>query len=213
MCHSDLCHWLSWLTFPLRHKTHFIHLIPKKFTNQQTFLISAYRKCFRLRSDWKITRGDWRNKEKIGHLSSPNNHWQHRNNKLRQQKFIPHAHAGLVGHLSWHSSSLALLPQRSLFFSIVKLELTSECKSWRNPDTPTENSTGSPVIPMPGNGGSSTETRNWERGGENMASRLWPCDATRERGSAYLQHGPKPAPYLRSYLTAQKIAPSINLHL
>lgn len=162
-----------------------------KFANLQTFLIIACGACHKLKSDWKITRGDWRNKEKIGHLSSPNNHWQHRNNKLGQQKFIPHARVGLVGHLSWHSSSLALLPQRRPFFSTVQLELTSECKSWRNPDTPTENSTGSPMIPVPGNGGSSTETRNWERGKKygKLTMSMW-CNSN-ERGSAFLQHGIK----------------------
>lgn len=120
-----------------------------------------------LKCDWEITRGNWSNKEKISRLSSPNNHWQHKTNKSGQQKCIPHAHAGLIGHLSWHSSNLALLLKHSLgfffFFSTVQLELTSQCNSWRNLDTPTENSTGSPMIPVPGNEGSSAETRNLQR--------------------------------------------------
>lgn len=113
----NLCQWLSLWTFPWQRITEFY---PPNFTlsslTDRRFLISACGACHRLTSDWEITRGDWRNKEKIGHLSSPNNHWQHRNNKLGQQKCIPHARVGLVGHLSWHSSSLALLPRRSPFF-------------------------------------------------------------------------------------------------
>lgn len=35
---------------------------------------------------------------------------QQGNNKFGQQKCIPHACVGLVGPLSWHLSSLALLP-------------------------------------------------------------------------------------------------------
>lgn len=99
------------------------------------FFFSAFTARHQLKSDCKITRGDWRNKEKISHLSSPNNPWQHRNNKFGQQKCIPHARFGFANHLSWHSSSLAHLAFMlfpfflclSFFLSNVQLELTSDC--------------------------------------------------------------------------------------
>lgn len=172
MSNSNLCQRRFWFTLPSGCRIRFYPPNSLKVQDLQTFLISACEVCHRLKSDWKITRGDWRNKEKIGHLSSPNNHWQHRHNKLGQQKFIPHARVGLVGHLSWHFSSLAHFPLRSPFFSTVQLELTSECKSWRNPDTQTENSTGSPVIPMPGNGGKFYWNKKQGERGENMASNV-----------------------------------------
>lgn len=173
MSNSNLCQRRFWFTLPSGCRIRFYPPNSLKVQDLQTFLISACEVCHRLKSDWKITRVDWRNKEKIGHLSSPNNHWQHRHNKLGQQKFIPHAHVGLVGHLSWHFSSLAHFPLRSPFFSTVQLELTSECKSWRNPDTQTENSTGSTVIPMPGNGGKFYWNKKQGGRGKKIWQAMW----------------------------------------
>lgn len=48
---------------------------------------------------------------------APNNHWKHQNNKLGQQKCIPHAPAGLLSHLSWRYRSSASPPKVSPFFS------------------------------------------------------------------------------------------------
>lgn len=154
-----------------------LHLSHLKVHGLPAFRTTFHREYHKLR-DWKMTERDWRNKEKIRHLSSPNNHWQHKNNRLGQQKFIPHARVGLVGHLSWHSSSLAFLPQHSPFFSTIQLKLTDERKSWRIPDTPIENSTRSPMIAMPGNGGSSTKTRNWEGKNSQLSVVKW-CNSNK----------------------------------
>lgn len=65
-------------------------------------------------ADWTVTEKypDMTDatKRKQGHLRSQNNPKQHRNNTFGQQKCIPHACIGLIGHLPWHSDSLALLP-------------------------------------------------------------------------------------------------------
>lgn len=70
---------------------------------------------------------------------------------------------------------LASLPSTRFFFSTLQLEQTSKCNDWRNSDT--QNSTGSPMIRVPGKWGQKLGKK--EKKKKHGTLTKYSCDTTK----------------------------------